>query len=117
MNAAFKEIFRDKIIFWSFLISFLLLLTMVMYVVIIYPKLPPFLPLYNRLPWGYSRLGGKLELFIPFGIGVFFLILNLFIASTVYSKIVLLARMISAVSFTLVLCTCIYLFNIIQLVL
>ncbi|HSW98018.1 MAG TPA: hypothetical protein VLF89_09400 [Candidatus Saccharimonadales bacterium] len=117
MKKAFKTIAQDKIILWGFLISLVLLISVVIYIVIIYPQLPPILPIYNRLSWGYSRLGTKAELFIPFGLTLIFCTINLFIAAAVYNKVVLISRMIGAISFTLALCASIYILKIMQLIL
>jgi hypothetical protein len=117
MKEAFKNIFQDKIIFWSFLISVVLFVAIAIYIVIIYPQIPPVLPMYNRMSWGYSRLGGKITLFIPLGITLLFFIINTFAAAGLYNKVVLISRMISTISFTLVLCSSIYLLKLMQLIL
>ncbi|HSW87902.1 MAG TPA: hypothetical protein VLG12_01945 [Candidatus Saccharimonadales bacterium] len=117
MKKAFKTIVQDRIILWGFVISLLLLIAVAIYIVVVYPQLPPILPIYNRLSWGYSRLGVKAEIFIPFGLAVVFCTINLFIAAAVYNKVVLISRMIGAISFTLALCTSIYILKIMQLIL
>lgn len=117
MKKAFKTILQDKIIFWSFLISLLLLISVGIYIAIVYSQIPPLLPIFNRLSWGYSRLGTKVELFIPFGITFLFCIVNLFITAAVYNRVVLVGRMVGAISFTIALCTSIYILKIMQLIL
>lgn len=116
MNATFKQLTQDKITFWSFLLSFILFLTASIYILINLSKMPPLLPLYNRMPWGYTRLGGKFEIFIPVSLLIIFYIVNIISASIVYKKAILLSRIISAVTFAIALCTCIYIIEIIQLV-
>jgi hypothetical protein len=117
MNDAFKTIFKDKIILWTTLLSLFLLIAVAIYIAIVYPQLPPILPLFNRMSWGYSRLGDKILLLIPLSITILFCTINLFATALVYNRVVLISRMISAISFTLVLCTSIYIVKIIQLVL
>lgn len=117
MKKAFKPIIQDKIIFWSFLVSVLLLLSVGIYIAIVYSQIPPLLPIFNRLSWGYSRLGTKIELFIPFGIAFLFCVINLFITLAVYNKAVIIGRMVGAISFTIALCTSIYILKIMQLIL
>ena len=117
MKKAFKTISQDKMILWGFSLSLLILIAVAIYIVIVYPQLPPVLPIYNRLAWGYSRLGNKPELSIPFGLAILFCTINLFIAAAVYNKVVLISRMIAAISFTLALCTSIYILKIMQLIL
>src|SRR5438270_10524662 len=96
MNATFKQLIEDKITFWSFLLSLILLLAASIYIFINLSRLPPLLPLYNRMPWGYTRLGEKFEIFIPVSILIIFYIVNIISASIVYKKAILLSRMISA---------------------
>lgn len=117
MKKAFNTIAQDKMILWGFSLCLFVLVVVAIYIIIVYPQLPPVLPIYNRLAWGYSRLGTKLELFIPFGLTLLFCVINLFLAAAVYNKVVLISRMIAAISFTLVLCTSIYLLKIMQLIL
>lgn len=116
MNATFKQLIEDRITFWSFLLSLILFFATSIYIIVNFSKLPPLLPLYNRMPWGYTRLGGKFEIFIPLSIVIIFYIINVLSAFIVYQKAVLLGRMISAVTFAIALCTCIYIIEIIQLV-
>lgn len=117
MKEAFKNIFQDKIIFWSFIICIGLLIAIAIYIAVIYPQIPPVLPLYNRMAWGYSRLGGKFALLIPLGITMLFFIVNTFAAALIYNKAVLLSRMISTISFVLILCSSVYILKIMQLIL
>ena len=117
MKEAFKKIFKDNIILWGFLTSLVLLVGVTLYIVLLYPQLPPALLVYNRLSWGYSRLGGILELCIPLGITIAFCVINVFVAATVYNKVVLLSRMVSAISFVIALCTSIYIVNIMHIIL
>lgn len=117
MKETFKKTFQDKIIFWTFLISLAIFLALAIYIVIIYSQIPPILPIYNRMPWGYSRLGIKPELFIPLGITMIFFISNTIAATLLYNKLVLISRMISTISFSIILCTSIYIVKITQLIL
>src|SRR5579871_3682324 len=100
MKETFKHIFQDKIILWSVCLSLLLLVALILYIIIYYPQLPPILPLYNRMPWGYSRLGSKPEFFVPLGISLAFIFINFFAISKMYNKNVFVSRIIGVVSFT-----------------
>lgn len=116
MNVSIKHILQDKFTFLGFLMSILFVLISVGYILISLNSLPPFLPLYNKLPWGYSRLGDKGEIFIPLGIVMVFLVGNIFTASYIYPKVPLLARLICLVSFFITLFTCIFIIKIISIV-
>lgn len=92
MKKFFNLLWKDKITYWGFLASILFILTSFILIVLFYQKLPPFLPLYNKLPWGYSRIGRKIEIFIYFGLACIIFILNLILSAFIYKRIVLLAR-------------------------
>jgi len=94
MRDLFKFLKSDKIIKWSFVISCLLLLASVISIIIFYFSLPPFLPIFNQLPWGEERLGGKIEIFLPIIITFSFLVFNFFLLNQVYEKMPLVARIL-----------------------
>jgi hypothetical protein len=57
MKEFFKDIIPDRIIISAFFINIFLIITTVVYILISYGKLPPFVPVFNQLPWGEQRLG------------------------------------------------------------
>ncbi len=117
MNAVIRDLIQDKIIRWSLYgISGLALFTL-LYLLIIYTHLPPFLPLFNQLPWGEARLGIRLAVFLPFVIALLFAFVNLLIARVIYGTIPLISRMLGITSFLVLLITFIFLFRMTQLVL
>ena len=75
MRGFINFIQSDKILLRGTLISLALLLLHVLALSIFYRLLPPYVPVYNQLPWGSERLGSRLELFIPFGISTTLLIM------------------------------------------
>lgn len=97
MNAITKMT-SDKTFFWSFLLSLVFILFNTAYAAFSYTKLPPLVPLYNQLPWGESRLGMKIEIFIPIGIASFIFITNLFLSSYLYKKMPLISRILCLTS-------------------
>ena len=98
MNVFFENIKSDKILFWGFLIaSFLVFLNLIL-IVLSYPKLPPFLPIFNQMPWGEKRLGIKWQIFLPFAITFSILVLNLFLSSFLYKKMPLVSRILALTS-------------------
>ena len=77
------------------------MLLTVFYTLINYHNLPPFIPIFNQLPWGNDRLTSTLGIFIPtivFAIVFFF---NIIFTSLVYSKNPLIARIVAAVTLIL----------------
>lgn len=116
MSVSIKGIVNDKITFWGFFWSFLLLSISIIYTILSFSHLPPFIPLYNKLPWGVGRLGTKIEIFIPLGLTLEFFICNLILSAFVYAKVPLLARILAFVMFFVSLFTCIFIFKIITLI-
>jgi hypothetical protein len=80
-------------------------------------KLPPFIPLFNQLPWGMERLSEKIGIFLPLSLSWCFFIINSIIAAIIYEKMPLMSRIISVTSFLIALLTFIFIARTIQLVL
>jgi hypothetical protein len=98
MKDFFKDILKDKIITSAFFINVFLIITTVCYILIVYGKLPPFVPVFNQLPWGEQRLGPTITIFVPILVSVFLLAINIFISKIIYIKIPLISRMFAAIS-------------------
>lgn len=94
MKKFFNPILTDKITSFSLILSVIFILFCVLIVLFFYNHLPPFLPLYNKMPWGYLRLGRKIEIFIPIIATIIFFIFNSIISSRIYPTIALLSRLI-----------------------
>lgn len=88
----------DKILFYGCIISFLLFLASIGIILISFAHLPPFIPVWNQLPWGDARLGAKTEIFTAPGVTGGVLFLNALIALLVYPKTPLLSRMLITTS-------------------
>jgi len=101
MKDFIKNITSDKLALRGFFISFLLMLFTVIYILINYSNLPPFIPVFNQLPWGNERLTSTLGIFIPSIIFGFVFIFNIIFTSIVYNKSPLIARMVAAVTLIL----------------
>lgn len=75
MKNFFNQVKKDSALLWSFWITIILLVIMTIGILLVYTSLPPFLPLYNHMPWGYARLGKTYELlFLPISLAVICLI-------------------------------------------
>lgn len=98
MKEFFKDIITDNTIVLAFLINGFIIIITVIYILFFYGKLPPFIPVFNQLPWGEQRLGTTLTIFIPVLVALLILLINIFTAAFVYKKIPLISRMLSAVS-------------------
>lgn len=94
MNILFKHIRSDKILFIACLATLFLLFVTILISIILYQYLPPFIPLFNQMPWGVARLGAKDQIFIPIFIGFITLLCNGFFISMIYEQNPLIARML-----------------------
>ena len=95
MKELFKYIKIDKIMRLSLQIATVLLFGQIVILAFFYFSLPPLIPLFNQLPWGEDRLGHRLEIFLPSGIALLFLMSNLFLANHLYERLPLVARILS----------------------
>lgn len=98
MKEFFKDIKGDKTIAYAFTINIFFIIAAIIYIAFSYGKLPPFIPIFNQLPWGEKRLGNTIMIFIPILIALLILAINIFISTAIYKKIPLISRMLAAIS-------------------
>ena len=94
----FSNIAADKLALRGFLISFLLMLITIVYILLYYSNLPPFIPIFNQLPWGNERLTITLGIFISTIIFGMIFLFNIVFTSIVYNRSPLIARIVAAVT-------------------
>lgn len=95
MKRFFKNIKSDKILFFGFLAALIFIILNLSLVGFFYSQLPPFIPLFNQMPWGEARLGLKEEIFIPVAITFTIFVINLIVSSWLYNKTPLISRIFS----------------------
>ena len=117
MNAAFKKVQGDKIIRIAMSISLGLIVMHALYIAIHFLTLPPVLPLYNQMPWGETRLGSKLEIFIPLALTVVFFIFNYFFLAKLYTTMPLVSRIIGITTLLVSFLSIIFIIRTLQLIL
>lgn len=98
MKGFFKNIFQDKTIALAFFINIFLIIAATVYILFFYVNLPPFVPVFNQLPWGEQRLGNQIAIFIPVIASLAILIINIFTSAWTYKKVPLISRMLAAIS-------------------
>src|SRR5258706_6354376 len=108
MNELFKHIKTDKIIKWGMILAASLLILETAYILIVYTSLPPFLPLFNQMPWGESRLGDKIEIFLPVIITVAFFVVNVLLITRLYTRMPLASRILSITTLLVTVLSCIF---------
>ena len=117
MKDLFKYYKTDKIIKLSFLISGSLLFCEIIYILFLYSFLPPYIPIFNQLPWGEERLGAKIEIFFALIITMIFFIFNFFLLNQLYEKMPLIARMIAITTLLICIISSIFTLQTLQLIL
>lgn len=117
MRAIIKKIYADKIAGWSMSLSASLLFVTLVIILITYRFLPPYVPLYNKLSWGYARVGHTFELFFPFLLVLLFLVINSYIGISVQQKAPLLSRFLFITTLTLSIFTTIFIVKLVTVVL
>jgi len=98
MKEFFKDIYQDKTITLAFFTNIAFIVATAIFILATYGRLPPFIPIFNQLPWGQERLGKTIAIFVPVLVSLLILVVNVFTASAIYKKIPLIARMLAAVS-------------------
>jgi len=96
MKNLIHNIKSDKITLRGFLLSFIFGLVTIIYILFNYKTLPPFIPIFNQLPWGEQRFTNTSGIYITSIIFSFVYIFNLILSSLIYSKNPLLARILAA---------------------
>lgn len=98
MKELFKNIVSDKTLALAFLINILFIIATLIFILFSYSSLPPFIPIFNQLPWGEQRLGSTITILIPVLAALLVLLINLFISAAIYKKNTLIARILAAIS-------------------
>lgn len=117
MNISIKALFSDKIVRMSSFMNALLLLVLTILTIYFYFKLPPYIPLFNQLPWGMERLSLSYGIFYPLILAYVFYVINVLLASYMYEKMPLVSRMLLVTSALITLLMFIFIARTVDLVL
>jgi hypothetical protein len=98
MNTLFRYIFLDKILLLACVATIGCIVCTTAVILFLFQSLPPFIPLFNQMPWGVARLGTKDQFFIPVFISFFILIINTILANVIYEKMPLISRILCITS-------------------
>lgn len=99
MKEFFKDITQDKILKRGSILSVSIIVLSLIYIIIYYNSLPPFIPLFNQMPWGEERITKTIWIFLLPFIGFCIFAANLFYSRYIYRKTPLLARLSIMTSF------------------
>ncbi len=117
MKKFFRDIRSDKMTFRGFIATLIFVILPVPIILFYYRGFPPFLPIFNQLPWGKPRLAPPWGIFIPTVISFIILILNVILSSALYKKTPLVSRMLAVVSLIIAILSLLFVFRTIQVVL
>lgn len=95
MNLQMRRLRKDKTVFSAFVLSMFGMIISFIFLVFSYRSLPVLVPLFNQLPWGTDRLTDRAGLYIPYAVGLVFIVCNIFFSVMVYEKMPLISRMMA----------------------
>ena len=116
MKEIFKDLKNDKTITMAYFLNIFSIFVISIFILFFYGRLPPFIPIFNQLPWGEQRLGGTITIFIPVLLALIIFAINLFTSAVTYKKIPLVSRMLSATSLLIGILTCLFVVKTIVLI-
>lgn len=111
----FNDIKSDKLIFRGFVINFLIVALTLIYILVSYKNLPPFIPLFNQMPWGEERITKTIFIFAVPALSFLIFIFNLIYSEITYRKIPLIPRMLVVTSFIVAILALLLVFRTIQI--
>lgn len=117
MKEFFSDIKSDKTTNIGFSITIILIATIFIFILFYYRSLPPFVPVFNQLPWGEKRLGITLTIFIPIIVALLIFIVNLITSALIYRKIPLVSRLLAGTSLLITILTSLFVIRTIILIL
>lgn len=116
MKDFFKNILQDQTTKRIFIANLLIIIITFALIAFYYRDLPPFIPIFNQLPWGEQRLGPTATIFIPPLIAFAIFIANIIIAELEYKKIPLVSRMLATVSLLAGVLILLFIIKVVQLI-
>jgi len=116
MKEFFREVKNDKVLVGGFSLALILILLNTIYIVISYASIPPYIPLFNQLPWGYDRLGTKTMIFLPVIIAIGTSVGNIILSSIIYKKFQIIARMLAVTGLLIAFLSFLFIVRTIQLI-
>lgn len=116
MKKFFNSLTEDRIILRLVFVFLFAFGITIIYFLLTYFLLPPFLPLYNQLPWGTARIGQKQELLLPLLLVFLMACLNLFLIAREQKNLPLPARILASTTAFIGILLLIFVVRITQLV-
>lgn len=99
MKELFKDLRKDKILERSFILNSVIVLFSFFYILLYFKNLPPYIPIFNQMPWGEQRIEKTIWIFVIPVITFIILATNLTLSSSFYKRDPLISRLFSITSF------------------
>lgn len=109
MNELIRRFSNDRIMWWGIILSLGIVVINSSYLLLIFRDLPPFVPLFNQMPWGEERIAQKIDIFLPLFMVGAILLGNVLFSYIIYEKMTLVARILSITSLLAGIITLIFL--------
>ncbi len=116
MNEFFNEVKRDRVMSGGFFLTFITIFISLIYILINFGSLPPYIPLFNQLPWGDQRLGTSIMIFIPLGVAFFIAACNMLICYFIYKKSQIISRMLAVTNILIAFLSFLFIIRVIVLI-
>ncbi len=117
MKEFFKNIKNDRLTSRGYYLTFFLNILTIIYALFYLNSLPPFIPLFNQLPWGEKRLITSIGIFLPIFVAIAISLFNLFFSTFIYKKNPLIPRIFTLTSLLISILTLLFVIRTIQIVL
>jgi len=117
MNEFFKILNEDKLLRRGYFINLISILICLVYILLYFRGLPPFIPLFNQFPWGEQRIVKTVWIFLMPTLALLILAINFMASGIFYRKNPLIPRLFWATSFMISFLTLLFVIRTIQTVL
>ena len=98
MKELISTIVADRITRVATIVSWGIVILAVGYIAVIYPNLPPYIPLFNQMGWGDPRLAARVFIILPPLVTLGIIFLNTILAAFFYSSMPLVSRIMTITS-------------------
>jgi hypothetical protein len=112
----FREVRNDKVLFRGFAINFFIIFLTFAYILVSFRNLPPFLPIFNQMPWGEARIAETIWIFLIPALSLLIFAFNFLYSGITYQKIPLIPRILVVTSFIVSILALLFVVRTIQIV-
>lgn len=117
MKEFFKDLRQDSLLSRNFILNFLIIVLSFIYIFLYFGSLPPFIPIFNQMPWGDQRIAKTVWIFLLPILAFLIFGINLTLSSLFYKKNPLISRLFSITSFLISILIFLFIFRTIHTVL